>query len=133
MEISRTFDLQAAHFLPATPAAHKCHAMHGHTWSVRIGVTGPIDPVLGWIVDYAEIDAAWTERVHARLDHTVLNDTIPNPTTELLAGWIYAAMQSKLARLGVRVSRVEIQEGNRNRCILLIDAAHDPREHEVVP
>lgn len=118
LEISRTFELQAAHRLPYTPEGHKCHAMHGHTWRVRIVVTGPIDPVLGWIVDYGDLDAAWMGHVHRRLDHTVLNDTIPNPTTECISGWIYAALQPPLAKVGARLIRIEIDEGSRNRCVL---------------
>lgn len=118
LEISRTFELQAAHRLPNTPEGHKCHRLHGHTWRVRVVVTGPIDPVLGWIVDYADIDAAWNGHVFRKIDHTLLNDAIPNPTTECIAGWMYAALQPPLAKLGTRLLRIEIDEGDRNRCVL---------------
>lgn len=126
LEISRTFDLQAAHRLPYTPEDHKCHRLHGHTWTVRLVVTGPLHPVLGWIVDYADVDAIWTEKVYEKLDHTCLNDTIPNPTTEIIAAWIYAAVQPPFAKLGCRVLRIEVGEGGRNMCTLVIDPPEAP-------
>ena len=36
--IAKTFDFDAAHFLPHVPEDHKCRRMHGHTYRVRLGV-----------------------------------------------------------------------------------------------
>lgn len=122
LEISRSFEFQAAHHLPNTPAEHRCHRLHGHTWNVTIAVTGPIDPVLAWIVDYANLDAVFQATVFEELDHSLLNDKIPNPTTESIAGWIYKRMHVAMVGDGVRIVRVEVAEGSRNRCVLRIDA-----------
>lgn len=118
LEISRTFDLQAAHHLPVVPEGHKCRRLHGHTWSIRVVVTGDISPITGWIIDYADLDAIWDHEVHRKLDHSLLNDSIPNPTTEIMAGWMYAKLQPPLAKRGVRLLRIEIDEGGRSRCVL---------------
>jgi 6-pyruvoyltetrahydropterin/6-carboxytetrahydropterin synthase len=123
MWISREWKIQAGHNLPHVPEGHKCRRPHGHTWTVRVWVSGPLDPELGWIVDYADLDEAWDERVHQVLDHRVLNAVIDNPTTEHLAMWIYTRMANALIAKGVKVECVEIDEGDNGRCRLLADAA----------
>jgi len=121
IEISREYEIQAAHRLPNAGPGHKCARMHGHTWRVRLVVTGVVDPLTGWIVDYADMDDVWGSKVHAKLDHTVLNNEIPNPTTEHIVGWIYAATAEALAELGARVVRIEVSEGSRGMAILHVD------------
>jgi len=125
MRICKESTIQAAHFLPNTPTDHKCHGMHGHTWTVRAWYSGPIDPSLGWIVDYSELDRIWRKGVFSVLDHTVINATIPNPTTELLAGWIYARlaqqMESDPVFVGVSIVRIDVCEGGGNWTILEIE------------
>jgi len=128
--ISRTFPIQAAHRLPNTPPDHKCHRLHGHTWHVRLEVLGPLHPTLGWIVDYGDLDAAWQEHVHRVLDHGCMNDTLPNPTTELLAMWIWIVMYPPVRALGASLVRVEIDEGDRNRCVFLAAPAWDAAAEE---
>lgn len=86
--IAKTFDFDAAHFLPNVPEGHKCRRLHGHTYRVEVQLQGEVDG-RGMVVDYAEISRAW-ESIHAALDHRLLNDVpgLENPTTEHLAPWI---------------------------------------------
>ena len=79
----------SAHRLPNVPADHKCANWHGHTYRVRIEVTGDIGPHSGWVVDYAEVRAAWLP-LKEKLDHHSLNEIhgLKNPTCELIAAWI---------------------------------------------
>jgi len=56
--ISKTFDFDAAHFLPNVARNHKCRRMHGHTYRVEIICWGVVD-ARGMVLDYAEIAAAW--------------------------------------------------------------------------
>lgn len=121
LTISRTFTLQAAHHLPATPPDHKCHRMHGHTWQCTVFVRGVLDPNLMWIIDYAVIDEAWKRNVYDVLDHRTLNDTIPNPTTEAMVFWIHQAMHPDIAKAGATIVRIELAEGPNNRCDLDIE------------
>lgn len=88
-EISKTFQFEAAHRLPNVPEDHKCHRLHGHSFRVTVTVTGDVDPKLGWLVDFADLRAAW-EPLHATLDHRCLNDVegLENPTSEVLAAFI---------------------------------------------
>jgi len=90
LRISKTFDFDAAHWLPFVAKDHKCHRMHGHTYRCEIICAGELD-ARGMVVDYAEIANAWAP-IHAAIDHRVLNeiDGLANPTTEVLAPWILA-------------------------------------------
>jgi 6-pyruvoyltetrahydropterin/6-carboxytetrahydropterin synthase len=54
----------------------------------------------GWVQDYAEIAEAWSA-VHGLVDHHYLNDVagLSNPTTEIVAAWIYAQLKPALPLL----------------------------------
>jgi len=106
MDVFREFTFDSAHFLPKAPAGHKCLRLHGHTFRVRVHVAGPLDPTHGWILDFADIDAAFAP-LHAALDHRLLNDVpgLENPTSEHIAAWIWERLAPTLpglARLVVK-------------------------------
>ncbi len=101
--LERLYEFEAAHRLPHVPAGHKCGVMHGHSYRVTVVVRGPVDPVAGWVCDFAEIDAV-AKPIIARLDHSTLNDTFPNPTSELLAAWLVAELAAVPHLYSVRVS-----------------------------
>jgi 6-pyruvoyltetrahydropterin/6-carboxytetrahydropterin synthase len=88
-EISKTFRFESAHRLPHVPTDHKCGRVHGHSYAVTVRVRGEVDPHTGWIVDFAELSAAW-QPLHALLDHRLLNDVagLENPTSENLAHFV---------------------------------------------
>lgn len=100
MEIFKEFTFDSAHYLPNVPETHKCRRMHGHTYRVRVVVRGPLDPVLGWVCDFADIKKLITP-VKNRLDHFTLNDIegLENPTAENLAIWIWNVLQPDLPGL----------------------------------
>jgi 6-pyruvoyltetrahydropterin/6-carboxytetrahydropterin synthase len=87
-EIRWEFTFEAAHRLPNVPSDHKCSRLHGHSYTARVYVTGPIDPKAGWIIDFANIKDA-CKPVIARLDHYYLNDIINNPTVEVQLEWLW--------------------------------------------
>ena len=93
----------AAHWLPNVPEDHKCRHLHGHTYRIRIEVTGEIGSRSGWIMDYADLREKWLP-LKEQLDHRSLNDLLPNPTCEVLAAWIAA----NLCVPGLK--RVELRE-----------------------
>jgi len=102
-EISKSFTFEAAHLLPNAAPDHKCARLHGHSFGVELHVGGPVDPELGWVVDFAEIAAAWRP-LHDQLDHRYLNEVegLDNPTSERIAEWIWTRVRPTLAGL-VRV------------------------------
>ena len=120
-EIFREFTFEAAHLLPKVPPGHKCARLHGHSFRVRIHVRGPVPEETGWILDFADLKTAW-EPLHVQLDHRYLNEVegLENPTSEVLAHWIYARLLPALPGL-VRVVLHEtctagaIYEGDRHQ------------------
>lgn len=110
--IAKTFDFDAAHYLPRVADGHKCKRMHGHTYRVEIRLHGPLDE-RGMIVDYCEIADAWAP-LHAQLDHQTLNDVtgLENPTTEILAAWIVR----ELRKTRLPIDRVRVYESATTYC-----------------
>ena len=67
-EVFKDFTIDCAHSLPNVPDGHKCKNVHGHTYKIRVVLKGEIDPVLGWVFDFAEIKTAF-EPLKEILDH----------------------------------------------------------------
>ncbi len=99
-EIYRTFNFDAAHYLPKVPDGHKCGQMHGHTYTVEIRLRGEVDAVAGWVRDFGDLKEAFRP-LEALLDHRVLNDVpgLDNPTSELLAQWLWDRLTPSLPEL----------------------------------
>lgn len=110
--ISKRFTFDSAHRLPHVPEGHKCARLHGHTYTVKVYVRGPVADHEGWIVDFGDLKARW-KPIEARLDHHMLNDLpgLENPTAERLAAWIADELgaDGPLAR-DVTVAAVEVAE-----------------------
>ncbi|MCC7411327.1 MAG: 6-carboxytetrahydropterin synthase QueD [Gammaproteobacteria bacterium] len=106
MEIFKEFRLEAAHRLPNVPPGHKCARLHGHSFVVSVYVSGALDPHTGWVMDFADIAAAFAP-LHERLDHHYLNDVVglENPTSEQLARWIWRELAPSLPQLARIVVR----------------------------
>jgi 6-pyruvoyltetrahydropterin/6-carboxytetrahydropterin synthase len=100
MDISKTFRIEAAHRLPQVPAGHKCARLHGHSFAIEVHVRGPLDARLGWVMDFADIKAAFAP-LYEQLDHNYLNDIpgLENPTSEILARWIWQNLKPRLPLL----------------------------------
>jgi 6-pyruvoyltetrahydropterin/6-carboxytetrahydropterin synthase len=71
MEIFKEFTIEAAHHLPNVPAGHKCGRLHGHSFRIEVHVRGPIDPAMGWVIDFADIKAAF-KNIEEAIDHRYL-------------------------------------------------------------
>ena len=114
MELRKTFQFEAAHSLPRVPKSHKCHRLHGHSFRVEIAVAGQCDPNLGWVMDYADITAAFAPILN-KLDHYYLNEIpgLENPTSECIAAWIWRRLKPKLPPL----TEVVVAETCSARCV----------------
>ncbi|USA44855.1 6-carboxytetrahydropterin synthase QueD [Spongiibacter taiwanensis] len=114
MEIYKEFTFEAAHRLPNLPENHKCRRLHGHSFMVRLYVSGEIDPHTGWLMDFSDIKRAFAP-IYEQLDHHYLNDIpgLENPTSEVLTKWIWKATKPRLPAL----SGVEIRETCTSGCI----------------
>jgi 6-pyruvoyltetrahydropterin/6-carboxytetrahydropterin synthase len=100
MDIFKIFRIEAAHRLTGVPPTHKCARLHGHSFRVEVHVAGEVDATTGWVMDFADVKAAFAP-IYDRLDHHYLNDIdgLDNPTSERLAQWIWRELKPRLPQL----------------------------------
>ncbi len=112
-EIWKEFTFEAAHRLPHVPEGHKCRRLHGHSYRVEVMVRGPLAEPAGWVMDFGDLKAAWAP-VHEVLDHHYLNEVpgLENPTSEVLARWLWHRLRPALPGL----ARVVVRETCTSGC-----------------
>lgn len=96
----KEFKFEAAHYLPNISKEHKCAKLHGHSFLICIEITGNINYHTGWVMDFSSLKKIF-QPIHDQLDHSCLNEIIglENPTTEILAKWIWDKLKPKLPLL----------------------------------
>jgi 6-pyruvoyltetrahydropterin/6-carboxytetrahydropterin synthase len=97
VQIRKQFRFEAAHVLPHHPG--KCSRLHGHSYRFDVVVDGPLQtsgPATGMVIDFDDIAAVVRPAVVERLDHSSLNDLLPNPTAEHIALWIFAELRERV-------------------------------------
>lgn len=114
MELFKEFGFESAHSLPNVPEGHKCARLHGHSFRIRVTVSGPVGDDTGWVLDFADLKAAVQPTVDA-LDHRYLNEIegLENPTSERIAEWIWDRVAAELPGL----ASVEVRETCTNGCV----------------
>jgi 6-pyruvoyltetrahydropterin/6-carboxytetrahydropterin synthase len=114
MEIFNIYHIEAARRLPRLPESHPCSRVHGHSFRVEIYVSGPVHPDTGWVIDFAELDAAFAP-IREQIDHRYLNDIpgLENPTSERLAQWIWEQLKPGMPGLG----KIVVQETHLSGCV----------------
>jgi len=114
VEIFKEFTFEAAHRLPNVAPGHKCARLHGHSYLVVVHVAGPVGDDSGWVRDFADLSGAMRP-VLDQLDHYYLNDIdgLDNPTSEVLAQWIWGQLQPTLPEL----SQIVVRETCTSGCI----------------
>lgn len=117
-KLSVTDSFSAAHRLCGYEGA--CSNLHGHNWTVRVGIQAEELDSIGMALDFGRIKAFLGDIV-AELDHAYLNELTAfaeaNPTSENLARHIFGQMEEALAGLPARVCEVEICESERSSVI----------------
>ena len=97
MRVKRRFAFEAAHRLPMHPG--KCRELHGHSYVLVVTVERPVDRASGLAVDFGDLKRIVRREVVDVLDHRYLNDSIENPTAEVLAVWIWNRLRGPLSGL----------------------------------
>lgn len=114
--VSKTWSFDAAHVIPHHNG--KCAQPHGHTYSVTVEVTGPVQPVDGrpdggMVVDFYVLTQAWKE-VEPALDHRDLQETVGKDmeatTSELLAAHLFQYFSACVNGDGKQVVAVQVSE-----------------------
>ena len=114
MDIFKTFSIEAARSLPNLMDGHPCKKVHGHSFKIRINVSGNVDEQTGFVMDFGDIDALF-KPIYDMLDHSYLNDIegLENPSSENLCRWIWERLTPSLPGL----SQIEIKETDTTGCI----------------
>jgi 6-pyruvoyltetrahydropterin/6-carboxytetrahydropterin synthase len=98
--IRKQFAFEAAHVLPHHQG--KCSRLHGHSYRLDVSVAGSLQsegPATGMVLDFDELARVVRTAVIDKLDHTHLNDTIDNPTSENIVVWIWRRLAPQLPEL----------------------------------
>ncbi len=106
IKITRQFHFDAAHRLNGYGDTHPNDRIHGHSFRVRVTVTGTLNE-RGQILDMDELSAQ-LETVRAQLDHHMLNDIdgLAQPTLEHIAIWIWDYLRPHVPEImAVEVAR----------------------------
>lgn len=100
LELKQQFQIESARFLPNLNKEHPCSQIHGHSFVITLKLHGEIQPHLGWVRDYHEIQQVMTPLLKL-IDHKLLNEVpgLENPTSENLAIWIYNKIKPQIAEL----------------------------------
>jgi 6-pyruvoyltetrahydropterin/6-carboxytetrahydropterin synthase len=110
--VCKDFRFAAAHQIRGHRGG--CENLHGHSYRVRVWVEAAALDALGMVVDFADLKRA-LEEVAGPLDHRFLNEIPPfdqrNTTAELLAEHLCGELAARVDDARVRVSRVEVWEG----------------------
>lgn len=107
-EISKDFTFQASHQLKGLPEGHQCSRLHGHSYTVRVMLSGDVLDPAGMLVDYGDLRpfGAWLD---ANLDHRHLNDVAAftgcNPTAEHMARVLHGVLRDTVS-IGPHVQAV---------------------------
>jgi 6-pyruvoyltetrahydropterin/6-carboxytetrahydropterin synthase len=135
VEINHNFE--AAHRLYGEGSPEKCVSIHGHSWQVTATLCGDALDANGILIEFGAFKRAWRAWLDDHLDHhLILCDRDPmgdairavypqsrilalpqNPTTEVLAAYIFAQTQRVLAAVpghAARLLRVHVQETRVN-------------------
>jgi 6-pyruvoyltetrahydropterin/6-carboxytetrahydropterin synthase len=100
LQVRKQFAFEAAHVLPHHPG--KCRRLHGHSYRLEVAVEGPLQQsgaAAGMVIDFDEIADVVEREVIGALDHRSLNDVLENPTSELIALWIWERLAPLLSGL----------------------------------
>lgn len=97
----------------------KCNnpRFHGHNYELIVSVTGPIDPVTGFVIDMKVLKDLIRTEVEDALDHKNLNEEVPefktlNPTAENIAVVIWNRLRPHF--LDSHILEVQLYETPRN-------------------
>lgn len=114
MEIFKEFTFESAHRLPNVPEGHKCGRLHGHSFRAELWLQGSVGTDSGWIMDFGDVKKAFA-KFYDQLDHNYLNDIpgLENPTSEVLAKWIWERVRPQLPLL----SKVVVRETCTSGCV----------------
>lgn len=105
--LSKDFVFDAAHRLEKYKG--KCENLHGHTYRLRVTLVGVPDEE-GMVMDFVELKELVKKHVLSQLDHSYLNQIVPQPTAENIAKWVWDKLEPLLRNENRKLYEITVWE-----------------------
>ena len=116
--MTRSFTFEAAHRLDWH--AGRCKRLHGHHYRLEVSLEGCLDEN-GVIMDFDDLDLLVRDRLLGRWDHELLNDSVANPTAEVIAGEAWRVLGPPITARGLKLVSVKLWETPHSMVELLAE------------
>jgi len=105
--IWKDFTIDSAVRYRHAPASDPRHAIHGHTYTLRLHLQAPLDQLMGWTVDFGDVKAVF-DPIFKSIDHHPLHEKadLADGDTNTIARWLHETTRRELPQL-VRVDLFE--------------------------
>ena len=99
--------LDSALCLPQAPEGDLRRRVHGHTYTLRLHLSAPLDQVMGWTVDFGDVKTLF-DPIFKAIDHRPLHEIADLGQADVgsLARWIRARAEPELPQL----NRIDLYE-----------------------
>jgi len=114
MKLGLIEEFDAAHYLPGYQG--KCANLHGHTYQVEVVIEGQVGQD-GFVLDFYQLKKLLKASL-ADLDHSCLNQAIPNPTAERIALLISERLEKELEERHLGLVSLKLWEG-KNKWVMV--------------
>lgn len=108
MLLIKKFSFDSAHNL--ADYGGKCEKLHGHTYRLVVKLEGRPAGAGAMVMDFAELKRIVQAQALDALDHSYLNDLVPQSTVENVVVWIWKRLAPALKRPNCRLTELELWE-----------------------
>lgn len=138
-KIQLRHNFETAHRLSNPSAPQKCQSIHGHSWWVTVTLSAAQLDDLGMVVEFGAFKKAWRGFLDSTLDHHLvvrqgdpmaaavrsvqpearILELYADPTTEVLAQWLFERTAELLEELEprARIEEIHVQETGVNAAV----------------
>ena len=110
-ELTIETEFAAAHQLRGYQGS--CERVHGHNWKVEVSLLAEDVDEIGLAFDFHALKRITREQLD-RVEHTFLNEfpefRHQNPSSELIARWLYRSLSQRINTDRYRICRVRVWE-----------------------
>ena len=114
ISIEKLFTFEASHHLPRHEG--HCRKLHGHSYKLKVEVSGDFDPLTGMVIDFQDLTEAVNTVIVDVLDHTHLNDRYFNPTAEVVIQQMAEDLMDHFAAANSRVKLEKLTLWETEKC-----------------
>ncbi len=115
--IWKELTLDSALQLKRAPDGSSLRRIHGHTYTMRLHLSAPLDQVMGWTIDFGDVKEIFNP-IFKALDHQPLHEIadLADCDTASIADWILSKARAQLPQL----DRVDLYETRGCGAIALV-------------